>query len=91
MPSNRIERTWKDRLVRMLPSGVGTSVTKPKHFRAMAGVRGQNFASGSNSMKYALGVARFENRSSAGRAYLAATASSFSMRTAVILYSGVLV
>ena len=36
MASHRIETTWKDRLARVLPFGVG--VTKPKHSRDMLGI-----------------------------------------------------
>lgn len=38
--SHRIKKTWKDRLSRILPFGVG--VTKPKHFRDMLGIIWKN-------------------------------------------------
>ena len=40
MSSHRIEKTWKDRLARVLPFGIG--VTKPKHFRDMLGIIWRN-------------------------------------------------
>lgn len=40
MPTHRIENTWKDRLARILPFGIG--VNKPKHFRVMLGILWRN-------------------------------------------------
>ena len=40
MASHRIAKTWKDRLARVLPFGIG--VTKPKHFRDMLGIIWRN-------------------------------------------------